>query len=268
MNEKKDQRSISSDVYDEDYFLSHVAGHEKIKNIEDLEVILKHRERAFGLADIQQGQKVLDIGCGRGEIVLKSLFSGATAVGIDYSRASMSIAKLLIKKHAPQKMSDSISLVRAGAAELPFRDHSIDRIFCLSVVEHLNDVELKNCLKESYRILKTGGRLIITTSPNTWVYRFGYRLTLIPRMIMKKKLLPWTKDRGVEWRKYHVNEQNVLSLSRYLKGAGFRCCVWPFPGNPYHGDSGVKRILFPLFCEMRPLSYIFCNTLFAVGIKE
>lgn len=261
------KKTISSDVYDDTYYLTKCGGYEAFQNKADLKNILRHRDKAFQLADIKPGNFILDIGCGRGEILLKSILEGATSVGFDYSRAAVTITRNLIRKHLPEDIESRILLICCSAMNMPFPSESFDRAFCLDVVEHLNEKELSQCLKETFRILRPGGKLVITTSPNIWATDYGYRISLIPRMLMERRILPWKKPRG-DIHKYHINEQNVISLKRYLKRAGFQARVWPQPEEKYHGTSKLKKILFPLFCEKRPLSYLFCQTIFAVACKK
>jgi len=55
--------------------------------------------------------------------------------------------------------------VKADICELPFKDNFADLIECHQVIEHLPMRKVIDALKELYRVLKKGGKLIITT-PN------------------------------------------------------------------------------------------------------
>ena len=55
-----------------------------------------------------------------------------------------------------------VDLVHDATLPLPFEDNSVDFIFSEHFIEHLNGSEVLNFLKESYRVLKTGG--VIRTS--------------------------------------------------------------------------------------------------------
>jgi SAM-dependent methyltransferase len=64
--------------------------------------------------------------------------------------------------------------VRAGARYFPhvahrleFPDHHFDRVFCLSVMEHIPRDIWVNCIREFERVLKPGGRLVITLDMET-----------------------------------------------------------------------------------------------------
>ena len=49
-----------------------------------------------------------------------------------------------------------------SASDIKFPDNYFDRVFCLSVIEHITFDLWEKCIKEFERILKPGGRLLIT----------------------------------------------------------------------------------------------------------
>lgn len=51
----------------------------------------------------------------------------------------------------------------AGLTSLPFRQDSFDAIFCISVLEHLDIPSMHRALQELRRVLRPGGRLLLTT---------------------------------------------------------------------------------------------------------
>lgn len=57
-----------------------------------LKLVPRH-QKSLDLANIRRGMKVLDVGCGRGEVTLRAALTAQYAVGIDYSLASVRIAK-------------------------------------------------------------------------------------------------------------------------------------------------------------------------------
>jgi SAM-dependent methyltransferase len=105
---------------------------------------------------ITPGQKLLDLGCGRGEFLKSFVDIGLDGYGFDQSDlATASYADLA---------------VTVGNLEerLPYEDESFDVVFSKSVVEHFYFPE--KILSEVLRVLKPGG-LIITMTPD-WVHNF------------------------------------------------------------------------------------------------
>jgi len=54
---------------------------------------------------------------------------------------------------------------KADVRDLPFDSNIFDRVFCVSVLEHINDDPII-CINEMLRVLKSGGLLSITTDIN------------------------------------------------------------------------------------------------------
>ena len=71
--------TIDSAAYSGEYFLTAVEGHQEFRTSMGRR-LSPRLMRALELADPRPGQRVLDIGCGRGEIVLQSTLRGAFAV--------------------------------------------------------------------------------------------------------------------------------------------------------------------------------------------
>jgi len=58
--------------------------------------------------------------------------------------------------------SNSVRYFPYSATDMDFPDNSFDRVFCLSVMEHISLKSWKMCIKEFERVLKPEGRIIVT----------------------------------------------------------------------------------------------------------
>ena len=87
--EQTQEEIIPPHIYTREYYLTDNEGcHEYAKGL-DTHVHDKF-ERALRLANIQPGEHVLDVGCGRGELVYYAIRKDANhALGIDYSEAAI-----------------------------------------------------------------------------------------------------------------------------------------------------------------------------------
>jgi 2-polyprenyl-3-methyl-5-hydroxy-6-metoxy-1,4-benzoquinol methylase len=99
---------------------------------------------------------VLDMGCGRGDLT-GYLLEKYEVVAADLSRDSVATVERRFAGH-PRFRG-----VTVGTAELP--SDSVDLIFILEVVEHLEDEALEAVLGEAHRLLRRGGHLVLST-PN------------------------------------------------------------------------------------------------------
>jgi 2-polyprenyl-3-methyl-5-hydroxy-6-metoxy-1,4-benzoquinol methylase len=97
-----------------------------------------------------QSLKILDIGCGSGRIGKKMQDTGYQVSGLDFSEEA-------IKK----AVSNGINAKQANLDDgIPEQDNSYDVIWAGDIIEHVFDPI--GLLKESQRVLKKGGVILIT----------------------------------------------------------------------------------------------------------
>jgi SAM-dependent methyltransferase len=99
---------------------------------------------------MKKGERLLEIGCGRGEFV-----SAFQSLGLDCHAVECSQYSLKELTHIKIKNAD-ISKDR-----LPYDDNAFDVVYHKSLIEHLYVPD--NLMKETFRVLKPGGRVIILT---------------------------------------------------------------------------------------------------------
>jgi len=112
----------------------------------------------FSLGPINQGERVLDIGCGAGvDTILAAMMTGPSgkAVGVDI------VPEMLQRAEENLKMTDLKNVIfkKASGEKLPFEDNSFDVVISNSVINLIPDK--LGTLKEAMRVLKPDGRLMI-----------------------------------------------------------------------------------------------------------
>ncbi len=94
---------------------------------------------------------LLDVGCGLGYLT-EALGGGFVVAGIDLDLSAL-------KENLSRGLNN---MLQANAIKLPFKEKSFDIIICSELLEHLREGMDKDALREMARILKPGGRILIT----------------------------------------------------------------------------------------------------------
>ena len=131
------------------------------------------------------GSRFLEIGCGAGNLLLRAAVRGTYPVGLDLSMRSLIFVRgRLLEAAAREDGPSGFGLAQAVGERLPLATASFDCVLLSEVIEHLPIPQ--NAVAEAARVLKPGGRLLVTT-PNyrsLWpVMEWGVdRLKVAPRM--------------------------------------------------------------------------------------
>jgi len=257
-----------STFYSEQYYLTACEGYDAFAAESGKEVISPRLAAALRLVEVKPGERVLDVGCGRGEAVLHIARNGGVVHGVDYSSDALRIARRYLGAGKREHQSQNIYLLQSDAKRLPFKDSSFDKLLMFDLIEHLYPWELAKALREAHRVLVPGGQLFIHTAPNRWYYQFGYPLYRIFERLRGGHLPSDPKSR-FPFHYLHVNEQDVIRLRRSLRQAGFDCRVWLDNIQPVLFFNRSPRLSLILFRLLRtyPLRWIFCNDIFAIACK-
>jgi ubiquinone/menaquinone biosynthesis C-methylase UbiE len=115
--------------------------------------------RLVDLVDIQSGDRVLDVACGTGAVLLPAaerIGPGGSVVGIDLTPPMVAVTKAKI---AAANLHNAE--VRAmDATMLDFRDASFDTVVCGFAIWFIPDMQ--GAFQEMWRVLKPGGKLAVS----------------------------------------------------------------------------------------------------------
>ena len=114
--------------------------------------------------------RALDFGCGAGgsSTVLARLGIGHI-IGVDLVNDYAAIWRRRLEEAGYPEVG---TFVQAGESlRLPFRDGSFDAVFLNGVLEHLVPEERRDLLAEARRLVRVGGYLFISETPNRWFPR-------------------------------------------------------------------------------------------------
>jgi len=186
----------------------------------------------------------LDVACGGGDFAWALALRGDRVVGLDRDREALALART-VRPHVA-----GVDLVEGDALRLPFRDGSFDLCLCNSSVEHFDDDEA--ALREMARVLRPGGRLVLTTDA------FPRRLTRLARWLPDRWLKPELRGPGRQARamEYHRRQHHVVryftpeTLAAKLRGAGLAV-----QEVRSYVSGALPRFAFELHLLLRGLSF-------------
>lgn len=122
---------------------------------------VEHHAEALRLADVQKGQRVLDVACGtgRGTVGLAQAVSPSGRVdALDLSKAMLDQARAKIDKLG---LSTHVYFKQGNARELPYPDETFDVIYNGYMFDLIPLDSFLPILKEFERVLKPGGKLVL-----------------------------------------------------------------------------------------------------------
>ena len=156
--------------YDQDkYYNAFTYGRSKIDN--ELIKLIKV---------LPKNSKVLDLGCGTGDQLNILNKFNMEFYGVDPAPGMVEIAK--------QKFNTKNRIKLGVAQNIPFEDNYFDCLIMIEVLRYFDREDINTALKESFRVLKPGGK-IFCTFVNKWSLDFFYLLQNLRQLLKKKGLM-------------------------------------------------------------------------------
>jgi SAM-dependent methyltransferase len=113
-----------------------------------------------------KSERILDAGCGTGVNILRLHSQVQSIVGIDYARGSVERCR----KRVQGARASNVSLMVGSISEVPLETSSIDKILCLSVLQYMDDEEVRRTIREFARLLRPEGDLILHVKNRSSLY--------------------------------------------------------------------------------------------------
>jgi SAM-dependent methyltransferase len=171
-------------------------------------------------AGISPGARVLEIGCGTGNLLLlaKRRCPDAEVIGLDPDPAALRLAR-----RKAGRAGLAVSLDRGYAADLPYPDSSVDRVLSAFMLHHVDPADLPRTLAEIRRVLRPGGTVSIVD-----VVGGHHAHGLLGRLARRSR------------RRAHGSPDQVVDL---LGAAGLREAAQTGRGTARVGDYAFYRAL-------------------------
>ena len=111
------------------------------------------------ISHVEEGQRVLDIGCGTGALTLRAAARGASVKGIDVNSQMLEVAR---RKARDTGLVDHVEFCEMGVVELDTEvPNFYDVVMSGLCFSELTPDEVSCALEQAMRILADGGRLLL-----------------------------------------------------------------------------------------------------------
>ena len=198
------------------------------------------RKRAVDLLDPMETDHILDVATGTCDVVIEIARRNLSAqiFGIDFSQRMLDLGRTKVTRNNYNK---SISLQIGSGESLPFANESFDGVICAFGIRNFANIQMG--LREFYRVLKPGGRIVILDFSvpqnhflNT-VYEFYFNIilpkignlisghtnayTYLPESVAnfpnQKKLVEWIEKTGFKKVSFAELTFGIVSIHRGFK---------------------------------------------------
>ncbi|MFZ0006223.1 MAG: class I SAM-dependent methyltransferase [Methanoregula sp.] len=158
---------------------------------------------------LDDGKRVLELGCGNGKTCNALLEKKCQVVGIDFSSSAVH----LCRSHMPKNAKGHFAI--ADVCNLPFYDASFDAVTAFHVIGHILAEGRNRCAREAARVLRPGGTLYFSDF-STYDFRAGIGVEI--------ELQTFSRKNGIGT--HYFSEDEVSALFHLLVPRELQTRYW------------------------------------------
>ncbi len=168
---------------------------------------------------LQQGQRLLDVGCGWGSLILYAARNyGVRATGVTLSAEQHDFVTNRITE---QGLADRVEVQRRDYRELSGQDAQFDAVGSVEMGEHVGEEQYATYVDVMHRALRPGGRLLLqqmsraeNTAPGGGPFIEAY---IAPDMHMRPlwRTLKYVQDGGFEVRQVEAMREHYVRTAEH-----------------------------------------------------
>lgn len=195
-------------AYTKDYYMNDCGGYDVFRESKGNKLDQRLQD-VYNLVNPKETDKILDIGCGRGELSHALSKSGAEVTGVDYSEAAIAIARKTfanVDNKLQYVCEDIFKLDNMG---------SYNKFVMADVVEHIDQEILEKIFEKIADRMSERGVLVIHTAPNSDYYKYTY--PVMREEAARRGFYLQKNPRSYYEQLMHINEQSPKALETALK---------------------------------------------------
>ena len=208
-------------------------------------------EYAYHLLGDVTGKTVLEFGCGDGMNTVMLAKRGAKVIAFDISAELVALAAKRVEANGCR----GVEFVLASAHTLPLKDESVDVVFGMAILHHL-DLELSS--QQVRRVLKKGGRAIFkeplrNSKLLAWVRQFFPTppdVSPVERPLTDQELKTFGTHYIRRARTFQLPSSSIAGLLPIWRGKALEFCaqvdrklLQRFPSLSYYGTVKVFEMV-------------------------
>jgi ubiquinone/menaquinone biosynthesis C-methylase UbiE len=165
----------------------------------------KFRAGGVAIYPPRENLKILDVGCGTGEMLVTYAKPGCELVGIDRSPSMLDVAR--------QKLGSTAKLLLENATHMSFADGTFDLVTCMLALHEMPAEDRPRVLRECRRVMKPGGHILLID--------FHYGPYTFPRGRLYKMLIVFAEmNAGKEHFAHYREFLSHRGLDGLVEGSG------------------------------------------------